>query len=202
MKRVSSHLVNADKVQTRAMRLFESCLLIGLTLIEENGTKKNLPYVKSFFPAHVKPPPLIEFFCFPDADIFPKLSQQQQTYSIVLTNERGGRKFGYCRRVLPEGSHICLPLAYCIVSPHRAPGFFFTVGIPKKNLNEIWDSLNVRKINPQQFEQCRLLAEKTCPNFLKFFRYLRSLNLDTDRLDLIHLCGNSMTTIFQTPVKA
>lgn len=32
--------------------------------------------------------------------------------------------FGYCRRVLPEGSTHCLPLAYCILSKHRAPRFY------------------------------------------------------------------------------
>jgi len=64
VKRVSSSIVAADKnvilarMENRAKFLsepiFESCLLIGLTLSEgENGQKKNLPYVKSFFPENV-----------------------------------------------------------------------------------------------------------------------------------------------------
>lgn len=49
---------------------------------------------------------------------------EAQCYSLIITNELGERTFGYCRRVLPEGSTACLPLAYCILSKHRAPGFY------------------------------------------------------------------------------
>lgn len=50
-----------------------------------------------------------------------------QCYSLVLTNEKGERKFGYCRRVLPEEASVCLPLTYCIISQFRAPGFYYKV---------------------------------------------------------------------------
>lgn len=51
-------------------------------------------------------------------------SDKAQCYSLVITDEHGKRTFGYCRRILPEGSENCLPLAYCILSKHRAPRFY------------------------------------------------------------------------------
>lgn len=51
-------------------------------------------------------------------------SDKAQCYSLVITDENGRRTFGYCRRILPEGSENCLPLAYCILSKHRAPRFY------------------------------------------------------------------------------
>lgn len=51
-------------------------------------------------------------------------SDKAQCYSLVITDEHGRRTFGYCRRILPEGSENCLPLAYCIFSKHRAPRFY------------------------------------------------------------------------------
>ncbi|EEB15446.1 DENN domain-containing protein 2A, putative [Pediculus humanus corporis] len=108
-------------------RLFECCLLVGLTL----ESQKNVPYIKNIFPPNAKPPPLIEALCFPDAGHWPpkleKEEREEQCYSLVITNENGERKFGYCRRVLPEGSDLCLPLIYCIVTSHRADGFFYKV---------------------------------------------------------------------------
>lgn len=56
-----------------------------------------------------------------------KLTQDEQNYSIVLTDQNGIRKFGYCRKILPENSEIYLPLVYCIVTNIRAPGFYFKV---------------------------------------------------------------------------
>lgn len=50
-----------------------------------------------------------------------------QAYSLVLTDERGNRNYAYCRRVVPEGEPFCLPLAYCIISPHRITSFYYKV---------------------------------------------------------------------------
>lgn len=72
----------------------------------------------------------MEHLCFPDASYWPPLPMDradEQAYSLVLTNESGVRTYGYCRRVLPEGASICLPLAYCIISPFRARGFYYKV---------------------------------------------------------------------------
>lgn len=70
-------------------------------------------------------PAKIEQLCFPDGIDGPMdRSDKAQCYSLVITNEHGKRTFGYCRRILPEGSENCLPLAYCILSKHRAPRFY------------------------------------------------------------------------------
>lgn len=55
------------------------------------------------------------------------MAGEEQCYSLVITSEAGDRKYGYCRRVQPEGAPICLPLAYCILTTHRASGFYFKV---------------------------------------------------------------------------
>lgn len=158
VKRISSKLLSHSPY-TRNLsndsfsHLFESCILVGLTLGE---SKTTVPYIKSIFPSHVstffriwnrskltglfffrvynsqvRPPPLIESLCFPDASTWSQsscsLQQGEQYYSLVITNENGDRKFGYCRRVLPEGGNFCLPLVYCIISSHRANGFYYKV---------------------------------------------------------------------------
>lgn len=32
--------------------------------------------------------------------------------------------YGYCRRVVPEGAQTCIPITYCLLSRHRATGFY------------------------------------------------------------------------------
>lgn len=78
-----------------------------------------------FFCFQVEIPAKIEQLCFPDGIDGPMdRSDKAQCYSLVITDEHGKRTFGYCRRILPEGSENCLPLAYCILSKHRAPRFY------------------------------------------------------------------------------
>ncbi|XP_043944181.1 DENN domain-containing protein 2A isoform X2 [Protopterus annectens] len=56
-------------------------------------------------------------FCFPDAkDWVPVTVFASETFSFVLTGEDGSRRFGYCRRLLPNGKGKRLPEVYCIVS--------------------------------------------------------------------------------------
>lgn len=50
-----------------------------------------------------------------------------QNFSLVFTDLEGQRLFGFCRRVLPEGSQVFLPLAYCMVTPHLAADFYFKI---------------------------------------------------------------------------
>lgn len=72
-------------------------------------------------------------------------NQSAQCYSLVITKENGERTYGYCRRVIPEGSKQCLPLVYCILSKYRAPSFYRKLlkeiesrhGFPDKVLNNI-----------------------------------------------------------------
>lgn len=73
----------------------------------------------------VEIPVKIEQLCFPDGIDGPMdRSDKAQCYSLVITDDKGKRTFGYCRRIIPEGSENCLPLAYCILSKHRAPRFY------------------------------------------------------------------------------
>ncbi|XP_048004157.1 uncharacterized protein LOC125240318 isoform X1 [Leguminivora glycinivorella] len=106
--------------------LFDACLLVGLNCMAGEA------YVKSVFPKQVQVPPHIENLVFPETlssackEWAPE-AKSAQCYSLVLTDERGERSYGYCRRVLPEGATVCLPLCYCIIGKYRAPGFYYKV---------------------------------------------------------------------------
>uniref|UniRef100_A0A8C4NBQ8 DENN/MADD domain containing 2Da n=1 Tax=Eptatretus burgeri TaxID=7764 RepID=A0A8C4NBQ8_EPTBU len=56
----------------------------------------------------------IPLFCFPDEQYVPSKDVQSETFSFVLTNVDGSRRFGYCRRLLPPGKNV--PEVYCIIS--------------------------------------------------------------------------------------
>ncbi|XP_015586543.1 uncharacterized protein LOC107263636 isoform X2 [Cephus cinctus] len=108
-------------VTDRRDKLFEVCLLVELNL----STRK--PYIKDKYPIYVNTPAWIENFCFPDASDWPPSdSDQNQAYSLVLTDEKGNRRYGYCYRVKPEGGPI-LPLAYCLITNTRASGFYYKI---------------------------------------------------------------------------
>ncbi|KAJ8929052.1 hypothetical protein NQ314_018321 [Rhamnusium bicolor] len=97
--------------------LFYCCLIIERA--------RDVAQIKFKYPPHVDIPHNIENLCFPECDNVPLDSTNTaQTYSLLITNDKGERMFGYCRRVLPEGSTQCLPLAYCILSKHRAQRFY------------------------------------------------------------------------------
>ena len=84
----------------------------------------------------MKIPHRIEDLCYPEVASGPlDISDNAQCYTLVITNDKGERTFGYCRRVIPEGSTKCIPLAYCLLSKHRAPRFY------KKILKEL-ESVN------------------------------------------------------------
>eukprot|EP00118_Oscarella_pearsei_P007882 m.39594 g.39594 ORF g.39594 m.39594 type:complete len:861 (+) comp32763_c0_seq1:143-2725(+) len=58
-------------------------------------------------------------FCFPDVgELKPVESYKSETYSFVLTDVGGEKRFGYCRRLLCTGTGPRLPIVYCIISPH------------------------------------------------------------------------------------
>ncbi|TNM91238.1 hypothetical protein fugu_019618 [Takifugu bimaculatus] len=60
---------------------------------------------------------IIPQFCFPDViDWEPVESYPSEMFAFVLTGEDGSRRFGYCRRLLPNGKGKRLPEVYCIVS--------------------------------------------------------------------------------------
>lgn len=103
-----------------ASKLFQVCLLIGFN----NSTRQ--PYIKSKFPCDEEVPLNIEQLVFPSPNVIQQ-TRKNQDYSLILTDNNGYHIYGYCRRVLPESSEICLPLAYCIISEVKAPGFYFKI---------------------------------------------------------------------------
>ncbi|XP_052758019.1 DENN domain-containing protein 2A-like isoform X1 [Galleria mellonella] len=112
--------------ETRDKGLFNISLLVGLNYMSGEA------YVKSVFPSQVHVPPHIENLIFPETLSWTSNGEwsadaSAQCYSLVLTDERGERSYGYCRRVLPEGATTCLPLCYCIIGKYRAPGFYYKV---------------------------------------------------------------------------
>ncbi|XP_069095098.1 DENN domain-containing protein 2D isoform X2 [Pleurodeles waltl] len=67
----------------------------------------------------------IPLFSFPDGITWAPLSEYtSETFSFVLTNVDGSRKFGYCRRLLPSGKGARLPIVYCIISCLGCFGLF------------------------------------------------------------------------------
>lgn len=113
--------------EPREKGLFNVCLLVGMNYMTGQA------YVKSVFPKQVQVPPHIENLIFPETLSTDSKSEwsanatDTQCYSLVLTDERGERSYGYCRRVLPEGGTSCLPLCYCLIGKYRAPGFYYKV---------------------------------------------------------------------------
>lgn len=109
-----------DSEYNETPKLFQVCLLIGY-----NASTRQA-YIKSKFPADEDIPPNIEQLVFPSSNLINQ-THKNQDYSIILTDNIGYHVYGYCRRVLPESCEICLPLAYCIISEVKAPGFYFKV---------------------------------------------------------------------------
>ncbi|XP_063921936.1 DENN domain-containing protein 2B-like isoform X2 [Zophobas morio] len=118
-------------------QLFYCCLVVGWS---------DKPKIKFRYPANVKIPHRIEDLCYPEVASGPlDISDNAQCYTLVITNDKGERTFGYCRRVIPEGSTKCIPLAYCLLSKHRAPRFYKKIltelesrhGIPDKLRDEL-----------------------------------------------------------------
>ncbi|KAJ6644036.1 DENN domain-containing protein 2C [Pseudolycoriella hygida] len=100
--------------------LFQMCLLVGY------NTSNNSAYIKSKYPDDDNVPQNIETLIFPNKSLL-QHGKENQNYSLILTNDMGFRIYGYCRRVLPESCELCLPLAYCLISQVKAPGFYFKI---------------------------------------------------------------------------
>ncbi|CAG0923347.1 unnamed protein product, partial [Notodromas monacha] len=112
-------------------RVFDCLLVIGLYHDARRDVYK--PYVRKAFPQDASYPENIAMFCFPDACNWRRktggaeLSRDISTcnsYSIVLTSDKGERTFGYCRRIVPDSQENSTPLAYCLLSKIRAHGFY------------------------------------------------------------------------------
>lgn len=116
-------------------------------------------------------------------------SSKAQCYSLMITKETGERTYGYCRRVLPEGSRNCLPLVYCILSKHRASNFYKRVleeietrhGLPDRIIegliNEFYAKpfpcpgesicIDLAKTIPQEDRFLNGISSKIAPNELE-----------------------------------
>ncbi|XP_068611641.1 DENN domain-containing protein 2A-like [Brachionichthys hirsutus] len=107
-------------------RLFEYFLVVSLQKPKPGG--QFLPEVTQQFPLKLERSfkftretedqlRTIPQFCFPDAtDWEPVESHPSETFAFVLTGVDGSRRFGYCRRLLPNGKGKRLPEVYCIIS--------------------------------------------------------------------------------------
>uniref|UniRef100_A0A3Q2XY98 UDENN domain-containing protein n=1 Tax=Hippocampus comes TaxID=109280 RepID=A0A3Q2XY98_HIPCM len=115
---------NSDNNHHR--RLFEYFLVVSLQKAKTGG--HYVPEVTQQFPPKLERNlkflretedqlKMIPKFCFPDAkDWEPADSYPSEMFSFALTGEDGSRRFGYCRRLLPNGRGKRLPEVYCIVS--------------------------------------------------------------------------------------
>lgn len=138
---------DADEHNDNAPKLFQVCLLIGFN----NSTHQ--AYIKSKFPTDEDVPPNIEQLVFPSPNLINQ-TRKNQDYSLILTDNNGYHIYGYCRRILPENCEICLPLAYCIISEVKAPGFYFKIlkeietrhGQAEFQTNALLQSLQTRSI--------------------------------------------------------
>ncbi|CAH1122110.1 unnamed protein product [Ceutorhynchus assimilis] len=115
----TAHKYQQPKIDTET--LFYCCLLIEKV--------QDCAQIKLKFPPHADVHPDIQKLCFPESPDSPPLegSSAAQTYTLLITNQTGDRTYGYCRRVLPEGSTHCLPLTYCILSKYRSPRFYKSI---------------------------------------------------------------------------
>ena len=77
-------------------------------------------------------------FCFPDAarwqrapDVWGRSAADGgAAYSLVVTDARGGRSYGFCRRLTAHSggeAAVTLPIAYCLLTRHDAPAFYSKV---------------------------------------------------------------------------
>ncbi|NXO54303.1 DEN2C protein, partial [Aramus guarauna] len=115
-----------DLIELQEQRLFE--LFVVVSLHKKASEMTYTPQIIQQFPSKPEHPfrqskdteerlKVIPKFCFPDPkDWCPASDLKSETFSFVLTGEDGGRWFGYCKKLLPEGKGKRLPEVYCIVS--------------------------------------------------------------------------------------
>ncbi|XP_072336727.1 DENN domain-containing protein 2C-like isoform X2 [Scyliorhinus torazame] len=115
-----------DLIELQEQKLFEYFVVVSLRKKALTNTYE--PRVTQQFPSKLEKSTrqardaeeglkMIPQFCFPDVSEWVAVSQlTSETFSFVLTGEDGSRRFGYCRKLLPNGKGKRLPEVYCIVS--------------------------------------------------------------------------------------
>ncbi|XP_048409340.1 DENN domain-containing protein 2C-like isoform X2 [Stegostoma tigrinum] len=115
-----------DLIELQEQKLFEYFVVVSLRKKASVNTYE--PQVTQQFPSKLEKSTrqardaeerlkAIPQFCFPDISEWVPVSQlSSETFSFVLTGEDGSRRFGYCRKLLPNGKGKRLPEVYCIIS--------------------------------------------------------------------------------------
>ncbi|XP_078054002.1 DENN domain-containing protein 2C-like [Mustelus asterias] len=115
-----------DLIELQEQKLFEYFVVVSLRKKALTNTYE--PQVTQQFPSKLEKSTrqardaeerlkAIPQFCFPDVSEWVAVSQlTSETFSFVLTGEDGSRRFGYCRKLLPNGKGKRLPEVYCMVS--------------------------------------------------------------------------------------
>ncbi|XP_064281502.1 DENN domain-containing protein 2B isoform X2 [Passer domesticus] len=126
LKRAPSYrTLELELIEWQERELFEYFVVVSLKKKPSKNTY--LPEVTYQFPKLERPTKqmreaeerlkAIPQFCFPDAkDWLPVSEYNSETFSFMLTGEDGSRRFGYCRRLLPNGKGPRLPEVYCVIS--------------------------------------------------------------------------------------
>ncbi|XP_037995596.1 DENN domain-containing protein 2B isoform X1 [Motacilla alba alba] len=126
LKRAPSYrTLELELIEWQERELFEYFVVVSLKKKPSKNTY--LPEVTYQFPKLERPTKqmreaeerlkAIPQFCFPDAkDWLPVSEYSSETFSFMLTGEDGSRRFGYCRRLLPNGKGPRLPEVYCVIS--------------------------------------------------------------------------------------
>ncbi|KAF4520172.1 hypothetical protein B566_EDAN008990 [Ephemera danica] len=104
---------------------------VAFNTVRRQAFRRNSGQPQRLFHALAEIPKGTELFVFPDVESWPPTTKvdEHRSYSLVFTEQSGDRLFAFCRRVLPEGATNCIPLAYCILTSHRATGFYHKVSI-------------------------------------------------------------------------
>ncbi|XP_053835488.1 DENN domain-containing protein 2B isoform X2 [Vidua macroura] len=126
LKRAPSYrTLELELIEWQERELFEYFVVVSLKKKPSKNTY--VPEVTYQFPKLERPTKqmreaeerlkAIPQFCFPDAkDWLPVSEYNSETFSFMLTGEDGSRRFGYCRRLLPNGKGPRLPEVYCVIS--------------------------------------------------------------------------------------
>ncbi|XP_075228892.1 uncharacterized protein LOC142328757 [Lycorma delicatula] len=205
VRRVSRRLTSVRSphpTPARFKHLFECLLLVGLDL---NSARCKVPYIKNKFPENVSSPAGIESLCFPDADDWPPSPDSGQSYIQILTDSNGIRKYSYCRRVQPEDAVICLPLAYCIITPFKSNTFYNKILIDLESMHGHLSDTELLKFVQQLYDcpfpapgQNLSVQQQMTLNECNFMLdvYKRPLELREEDTELVQLLNTIKLSIF------